>query len=104
VSAQLNTAYRAIVADLGRWAEAFGLRSDAEVSATGSTSTESPSFVMGNVSVYRADDEGQIHVHQRVAGVAGEVVFMLRPRLGQDAELVGEVFLYDTQAPDHCAN
>ncbi len=94
-------AWESIVDDLGPWAQAFGLRRDAQLAGTGRPSTDSPSFLSGDVSVYRADD--LIYVHRRV-GDLGEVVFMLRPRPGAAPELVRDLFMYGTPGADHSSN
>lgn len=96
---QLQNAYRAIVADLGRWGEAFGLYPGAAVSGTGTAPLEgrSPTFVCGDVAVYR-EDGNSIFVHKKMPSGTGQAVFIFRISAGARPALVAEVLLADAGA------
>jgi len=72
----LQGEYASIVADLGPWAEPFGLHPGGKVTGTGSATPgrQSPTIVCADVAVYR---EGpNIFVHKRLPGRQDEAVFI----------------------------
>jgi hypothetical protein len=69
--------YRSLVRDLGTWADAFDVRSDARPQITLRGAMESSTFTTGDTSVYRFGNS--IVVQRRLPGAGGDAYFVLRP-------------------------
>jgi hypothetical protein len=68
--------YRRLVEDLGTWADTFGVRADARPRVVLRGPTESSTFIVGEVSVYRFGKS--MVVQRKLPSGRGEAYFVLR--------------------------